>query len=98
MPWLVIAVVLGVASLATILYGILGVRGEGQVTFLEAGFVGAAIASGIIALGALRGMWRAASQARSGRALGLAIVAGLAALGTIGAVTVALVLALLYGV
>jgi hypothetical protein len=58
-----------------------------QIPLLAAGFgvLGACFAA--IAIGALVEMWRAASRARAGRALGLAIVGGIAGLIAIGCFT-----------
>lgn len=96
-PLLVIVTLLFPVSLAVIGWAILQVKDEGQVTLLELGTIGLAVAFGLVALACLRGMWRAASMARSGRALGLAIVGGLAGLGAIGSLTATLILALLWG-
>lgn len=96
-PLLVIVVLLFVGSLAVIGWAVLRVKDEGQVTLLELGSIGLAVAFGLVAVACLRGMWRAASMARSGRALGLALIGGLAGLGAIGSLTATLILALLWG-
>jgi Na+-transporting NADH:ubiquinone oxidoreductase subunit NqrE len=73
-------------SAAFILYVTFRVEDE-QIPLLAAGFgvMGACFA--VIAIGALVEMWRAASRARAGRALGLAIVGGIAGLTAIGCFT-----------
>ncbi|HUQ43827.1 MAG TPA: hypothetical protein VM451_05355 [Candidatus Limnocylindria bacterium] len=96
MGTLVPAAVIGLTmlgSLAYIGYVVLQVR-DGQIPLLATGFVvlGASLAA--IALWSLFGIWRAASRARGGRAMGLAIVGGLAGLGAIGCFSVAALLTL----
>jgi Na+-transporting NADH:ubiquinone oxidoreductase subunit NqrE len=73
-------------SAAFIVYVTFRVEDE-QIPLLAAGFgvMGACFAA--IAIGTLVEMWRAASRARGGRALGLAIVGGIAGLIAIGCFT-----------
>jgi Na+-transporting NADH:ubiquinone oxidoreductase subunit NqrE len=73
-------------SAAFLLYVTFRVEDE-QIPLLAAGFgvMGACFAA--IAIGTLVEMWRAASRARAGRALGLAIVGGIAGLIAIGCFT-----------
>jgi hypothetical protein len=68
-----------VGSLAYIAYVVTQVEDE-QIELLGYGFgfLGASLAA--IAVGALLEMWRAASRARAGRAMGLAILGGAAGL------------------
>ena len=72
-----------IGSLAFVLYVALAVEDK-QIELLGYGFavMGASLVA--IAIGALFGMWRAASRARVGRALGLAILGGLAGMFAIG--------------
>ena len=69
---------------------------DGQIPLLAVGFVAFGAAWAAIAVGALLGMWRAASYARSGRATALAIVGGLAGLGAIGSFAIAALLTLVW--
>jgi hypothetical protein len=70
-------------SAAFILYVVTQVEDQ-QIPLLGAGFgvMGASFAA--IAIGCLFGIWRAAARARAGRALGLAIVGGVAGMIAIG--------------
>ena len=72
-----------IGSIAYILYVVTQVQDE-QITLLGYGFgvLGATFAA--IAVGSLVLMWRAASRARASRALGLAIVGGIAGMLAIG--------------
>jgi hypothetical protein len=84
-------IVIGLAmlgSIAYIGYVVLRIRDD-QLPQMAVGFVvlGASLAA--IALWALLGIWRAASRARGGRAMGLAIIGGVAGLGAIGCFAVA---------
>lgn len=69
---------------------------ENQIPLLASGFVVLGASFAAIALWSLVGMWRAASRALGGRALGLAILGGLAGLGAIGCFTVAALAALVW--
>jgi hypothetical protein len=82
---------------AMMLISIAAIKDDRQVTFLEAGAVGLTIGFGLWALASLRAMWRAASMARSGRAMAFAIVGGLAGIGAIGSFAMTMILALLWG-
>jgi hypothetical protein len=89
MKFTVAVVLVGIAllgSLAFVVYVMLAVEDE-QIPLLAAGFgvMGASFA--VIAIGTLVEMWHAASRARAGRALLLAIVAGFAGLVAIGCFT-----------
>ena len=92
-------VVVGLALVGSLGYIAWVVReiSDDQIPMLATGFVvlGASLAA--IAIGALVGMWRAASRARGGRALALAILGGLAGLAAIGAFTIAALSALVSG-
>jgi hypothetical protein len=85
-PALVLVAIALIGSGAFVLYVVFRVEDE-QIPLLGAGFgvMGACFA--VIAIGTLVEMWRAASRARAGRALGLAIVGGVAALLAIGCFT-----------
>jgi hypothetical protein len=91
-PAIVIALAF-LGSIAWIGYVVAAVE-EDQIQLLAVGFVVLGAAFGAIALWSLVAMWRAASRTRGGRALGLAIVGGLAGLGAIGCFAVAAVAAL----
>ena len=67
---------------------------DNQIPLLAAGFVVLGASLGAIALWSLFGMWKAASRARGGRALGLAILGGLAGIGAIGCFAIAVVASL----
>jgi len=96
-PFNVLVAALFVASPGLMLYAIATVKDEGQVTLLELGSVGLATAFTLVALACLREMWRAAGMARSGRAMVLAIIGGLAGIGAIGSLTMTLILGLVWG-
>lgn len=96
-PLGVLIAVLIVGGPVLMLYAIASVKDEGQVTLLEIGTVGMAIGFGLWTLVSLRAMWRAASAARSGRAMAFAIIGGLAGIGAIGSLAMTLILALLWG-
>ena len=85
-------IVLGLAivgSIAFIGYVVLKVEDSSQISLMAAGFVvlGASLAA--VALWCVAGIWRAASRARGGRALLLAIIGGVAGIGAIGCFTIA---------
>lgn len=96
-PFNVLVAALFVASPGVMLYAIASVKDEGQVTLLELGSVGMIVAFTLVAMASLRAMWQAAGMARSGRAMALAIVGGLAGIGAIGSLAVTLILALVWG-
>ena len=85
-PAVVLVAIALLGSAGFILYVTFRVEDE-QIPLLAAGFgvLGACFAA--IAIGTLVEMWRAASRARAGRALGLAIVAGISGLIAIGCFT-----------
>jgi hypothetical protein len=85
-PAVVLVALAIVGSVAFILYVVFRVEDE-QIPLLGAGFgvLGASFA--VIAIGSVVEMWRAASRARAGRALSLAILGGIAGLVAIGCFT-----------
>jgi hypothetical protein len=85
-PAVVLVAIALIGSAAFVLYVTFRVE-DGQIPLLGAGFgvMGACFAA--IAIGSLVEMWRAASRARAGRALALAIVGGGAGLIAIGCFT-----------
>jgi hypothetical protein len=85
-PAVVLVAIALVGSAVFILYVTFRVEDE-QIPLLAAGFgvMGACFAA--IAVGTIFEMWRAASRARAGRALALAIVGGVAGLIAIGCFT-----------
>jgi hypothetical protein len=90
--------VIGLAMIGSIAYlgYVVAAVEENQIPLLASGSVVLGASFAAVALWALLGMWRAASRARGGRALGLAIVGGLAGLGAIGCFTVAALAALVW--
>lgn len=92
----VILVALGfIGSVGFIGYVILAIDEE-QIPLLAAGFVVLGACFGVTAIGALMGMWRAASRAAGGRALALAIVGGIAGMAAIACFTVTALSAMLW--
>jgi hypothetical protein len=91
---IVVALVL-FGSLVFIVYVTLKVH-DNQIPLLAGGFVAFGAAWAAIAVGALHGMWRAASWARTGRATALAIVGGICGLSAIGCFSIAAVLTLVW--
>ena len=85
-----------VGSSAYIGYAILKVRDTAQIPMLSSGFAVLGLAFVAVALGAVIQLWRAASEARGGRAMVLAIGGGLAGLAALGCFTLTVVLALVW--
>jgi len=84
----VILIALGfIGSVAFLGYVVLAID-EQQIPLLAAGFVVLGVCFAATAIGALMGMWRAASRAEGGRALLLAIFGGFAGIAAIGCFTV----------
>ena len=90
------AIVIGLAMLGSIAYigYVVASVEEEQISSLAVGFVVLGASFGAIAIWSLVGMWQAASRTRGGRALGLAILGGLAGLAAIGCFSVAAIAAL----
>jgi len=84
-----------VGSLVWIAYVVAAIDEE-QIPLLAAGFAVLGASFVAIAISALVEMWRAASRARGGRALALAIVGGLSGLAAIGCFTVTALSALVW--
>ena len=82
-PAVVLVALALIGSAGFIVYVVTQVEDE-QIPLLGAGFgvMGASFAA--IAIGCLVGMWRAAARTRAGRALGLAIIGGIAGMIAIG--------------
>jgi hypothetical protein len=84
----VILVALGfIGSVAFLGYVVAAIDVD-QIPLLAAGFVVLGACFAATAIGAVLGMWRAASRAAGGRALALAIVGGIAGMAAIGCFTV----------
>jgi hypothetical protein len=84
----VILIALGfVGSVAFLGYVVVAIDEE-QIPLLAAGFVVLGACFAATAIGAVLGMWRAASRAEGGRALLLAIFGGVAGIAAIGCFTV----------
>ena len=94
-PAVIVVALAFVGSLVFLGYVVFAIDEE-QIPLLAAGFVvlGASLAA--IAIGALLGMWRAASRAKGRRALLLAIVGGLAGMAAIGCFTMTALSALVW--
>lgn len=69
---------------------------DGQIPMLAVGMAVTGVSFAALALGAVAGMWRAASRAAGGRSFALAIVGGLSALAAIGCFALTAVLTLLW--
>jgi hypothetical protein len=94
-----IRAVLAIAFLgsgAYIGWAIIKVRDVSQIPMISSGFAVLGLAFAALAIGGLIEMWRAANDARTGRAAGLAIGGGLAGLAAIGCFSITVVLALLW--
>jgi hypothetical protein len=83
-------------SIAFIAYAIIKVRDVTQIPMLSSGFLVLGVSFAAMALGALIETWHAGSEARTGRAIALAIAGGVAGLAAIGCFAVTVVLALLW--
>jgi hypothetical protein len=94
-PVSVIVALAMVGSIVFILYVVLAID-EQQIPLLASGFAVLGASFVAVAVGSLLGMWRAASRARAGRALGLAIAGGVAALAAIGCFTVTALAAMVW--
>jgi hypothetical protein len=94
-PAVVVVALVMVVSLVFILYISVTVH-DNQIPLLAVGFVAFGAAWAAIAIGALMGMWRAASYARTGRATALAIVGGFAGLAAIGCFSITALLTLVW--
>lgn len=77
-------------------WAVFRVRDVAQIPMLSTGFLVLGLALGVIAVSAAIRMWRAAERARTGRAMVLAIVGGLAGLAAIGCLTVTILFALVW--
>jgi hypothetical protein len=93
-----VSVVVGLAMIGSILFivWVVAAIDEDQIPLLASGFAVLGASFVAVAVGTLVGMWRAAARARTGRAVGLAIVGGLAGLAAIGCFTVAALSALVW--
>jgi hypothetical protein len=94
-PALVVVGLALIGSIAFIGYVVLRVE-EDQIPLMASGFVVLGASFVAIAIWSLVGMWRAASMARFGRAVVLAIVGGLAGLAAIGCFTITALSALVW--
>lgn len=94
-PAVIVVALAFVGSLLYLGYVVLAVDEE-QIPLLAAGFVVLGASFAAIAVGALLGMWRAASRAKGRRALVLAIVGGLAGMAAIGCFTMTALSALVW--
>lgn len=92
---LVVVVLVLIGSLFFDLWVVLTVR-DGQIPMLAVGFVVTGASFAAIAIGALVGMWRAASRAAGGRSFALALIGGLSGLAAIGCFAVTALLTLVW--
>jgi hypothetical protein len=92
-PLIVVSLIL-LGSIVFIGWVMLNVRDD-QIPLLSVGFFVLGVSFAALAIGAVLGMWRAASRAEGGRAFALAIAGGLAGLAAIGSFAVTTLLALL---
>ena len=92
---LVVVVLVLIASLIFDMWVVITVR-DGQIPLLAIGFVVTGASFAAIAIGALVGMWRAASRSAGGRSFALALVGGLAGLAAIGCFAVTALLTLVW--
>lgn len=86
-PVVILVALAFVGSVAFLGYVVLAIDEE-QIPLLAAGFVVLGACFAATAVGAVVGMWRAASRAEGGRALVLAIIGGIAGMAAIGCFTV----------
>jgi hypothetical protein len=82
-------------SAGFIAFAVIKVRDVSQLPMISSGFAVMGLAFVALAIGGLIEMWRAASEARTGRAMALAIGGGLAGMAAIGCFSITVVLALL---
>jgi hypothetical protein len=94
-PAVIVVALALIGSIAFIGYVVLAIDEE-QIPLLAAGFVVLGACFVAIAIGALMGMWRAASRAAGGQALVLAIVGGIAGMAAIGCFAVTALSALVW--
>lgn len=94
-PALIVVVVVLIGSLVFDAWVVLSVR-DGQIPLLATGFVVTGASFAAIAIGALVGMWGAASRAAGGTSFALALVGGLAGLAAIGCFAISALLALVW--
>ncbi|MEO5705236.1 MAG: hypothetical protein ABIZ52_06485 [Candidatus Limnocylindrales bacterium] len=93
-PLIVVVIVL-IGSLIFDLWVVLTVR-ENQIPLLAVGILVTGASFAAIAIGALVGVWRAASRAAGGRSFALALVGGLLGLAAIGCFAVTALLTLVW--
>ena len=95
-PGVVFLAIAVIGSVAYALYAVT-VRDASQIPLLASGAVVLALAFGALAVYCLRALLRAGADGRGGRALGIALVGGGAAMATAGCLAGALVLFQLAG-
>ena len=94
-PLVVLVAIVLIGSLVFIGFVTINVH-DNQIPLLAVGFVAFGASWAAIAVGALVGMWRAASYAMTGKAVGLALIGGLAGLGAIGCFAITALLTLVW--
>jgi len=95
-PFRVVIAVAFLGSSAIIAYAILKVRDTTQIPMLSSGFAVLGLSLAAIALAAVIGLWRAASDGDNRRALLLGLGGGIVGLAAIGCLTATVLLALLW--
>lgn len=90
-PGLVFLVIAVVGSIAYLVYAVT-VRDASQIPLLASGAVVLGLAFGALAIYCLRSSWRAGASGRGGRAFGVALIGGGAAIATAGCLAAAIIL------
>jgi len=93
LPLIVVLLVL-IGSVVFIGWVVLNIRDD-QIPLLSVGFLALGASFAAISVGAVIGMWRAASRSEGGRAFALALTGGLAGLAAIGAFSITALLTML---
>ena len=92
---LVVVVLVLVGSMIFNLWVVLTVR-DGQIPLLAVGFLVSGASFAALALGALVGVWRAASRSAGGRSFALALAGGFCGLAAIGCLAITALLTLVW--
>lgn len=90
-PGLVFLVIAVVGSIAYLLYAVT-VRDASQIPLLASGAVVLGLAFGALAIYSLRSSWRVGAHGRGGRAFGVALIGGGAAIAAAGCLAAAIIL------
>ena len=93
---IVVAVAIALVGSAGYILWVVREVQDDQIPDLAVGFTALGVSFAMVALGALVGIWRAASRAAGGRSFALALVGGLAAVAAIGSFSVTALLMLVW--